>query len=187
MFSESMDMIRRMDMMRPPKDDRSPQRRQAERAAPRSRSAVAPWPRAAAMSAAVWPSSVSAAGSAPWASRSSTAGRFPRDAAMWSGRYPPPPRAFASAPRATSSSTVGMWAEMASVAWSAVFAIHFLSYLPRVLRSLRDDWRSARRHQVAGSELRLVLLAASLGCGLALALVLLPLVTGFHGGDGEFH
>jgi hypothetical protein len=68
------------------------------------------------------------------------------------------------------------------IVWSGLFAVHFLSYLPRVLRSLRDDWRAGRRHEVAGAELRLLLLAASLGCGVALALLLAPLVAGFHAG-----
>lgn len=71
------------------------------------------------------------------------------------------------------------------IVWSGLFAIHFLSYLPRVLRSLRDDWRTARRHEIAGSGLRLTLLAGSLGIGLGLALLLLPLVTGFDGGHHE--
>jgi hypothetical protein len=73
------------------------------------------------------------------------------------------------------------------IVWTGLFALHFLSYLPRVLRSLRDDWRAARRSEVAGTQLRLVVLAASLGCGLALALLLLPLVTGFDGGHHELH
>jgi hypothetical protein len=73
------------------------------------------------------------------------------------------------------------------VVWSGLFAIHFLSYLPRVLRSLRDDWHATRRREVAGTELRLLVLASSLGCGLALALLLAPLVTGFDGGHHELH
>ncbi len=68
------------------------------------------------------------------------------------------------------------------IVWSGLFAIHFLSYLPHMLRSLRADWRAARRHEVAGAGLRLTLITGSLGAGLALALLLLPLVTGFHGG-----
>jgi hypothetical protein len=67
------------------------------------------------------------------------------------------------------------------IVWSAVFAGHFLSYLPRLLTSLRTDWRAARRDQVPGSELRAMLVAGSLGAGIALALVLLPLVTGWQG------
>jgi len=71
------------------------------------------------------------------------------------------------------------------IVWSGLFAIHFLSYLPRVLRSLAAGWRRERRRAVPGTELRLALVATSLGAGVALALVLLPLVTGWHGG-GEF-
>jgi hypothetical protein len=50
------------------------------------------------------------------------------------------------------------------------------------VRSLRADWRARRRREVPGAELRLMLITGSLGAGLALALLLLPLVTGFHGG-----
>jgi hypothetical protein len=85
------------------------------------------------------------------------------------------------------SDTVMLIHKAGFIAWGGLFAIHFLSYLPRVLRSLRDDWRAARRSEVAGTHMRLVVLAASLGCGLALALLLLPLVTGFHGGHHELH
>jgi hypothetical protein len=85
------------------------------------------------------------------------------------------------------SDTVMLIHKASFIAWGGLFVIHFLSYLPRVLRSLRDDWRAARRSEVAGTQLRLVVLATSLGCGLALALLLLPLVTGFQGGHHEFH
>ncbi|HEY6758537.1 MAG TPA: hypothetical protein VI318_03570 [Baekduia sp.] len=70
--------------------------------------------------------------------------------------------------------------------WGGLFVIHFVSYLPRVLRSLRADWHARRRREVPGAELRLMLITGSLGAGLALALLLLPLVTGFHGG-GHHH
>ena len=63
------------------------------------------------------------------------------------------------------------------IVWGVVFAVHFLAYLPRVLRSLRADWGVARRAQVPGGSLRAALLAAALGGGVALALTLLPAIT----------
>lgn len=65
-------------------------------------------------------------------------------------------------------------------AWGACFAVHFLAYLPRVARSLRD-WSAARHERVAGWRMRTLALAASLGAGLALALALLSLITRWQG------
>jgi purine-cytosine permease-like protein len=62
------------------------------------------------------------------------------------------------------------------IVWGAVFAIHFLSYLPRMLRSLRDDWSARHRRAVGGAGLRGMLVGSALGGGLALALVLLPTI-----------
>jgi hypothetical protein len=66
--------------------------------------------------------------------------------------------------------------------WAALFAVHFLAYLPRVVRSLRDDWTASRREQTPGAGLRGTLLAASAGGGAALAIALLPTVNAWHGG-----
>jgi hypothetical protein len=66
--------------------------------------------------------------------------------------------------------------------WGALFAVHFLAYLPRVVRSLRDDWTASRREQTPGAGLRGTLLAASAGGGAALAIALLPTVNAWHGG-----
>jgi hypothetical protein len=68
------------------------------------------------------------------------------------------------------------------VVWGAVFAIHFLAYLPRVLRSLRADWTAAQRVAVPGAGLRAMLLTAALGGGVAIALAALPLITTWRGG-----
>lgn len=62
------------------------------------------------------------------------------------------------------------------VVWAGAFGIHFLAYLPRMLRSLRDDWSARRRRAVAGAGLRATLVGGALGAGLALALVLLPAI-----------
>lgn len=62
------------------------------------------------------------------------------------------------------------------VVWGAAFGIHFLAYLPRVLRSLRDDWSARRRRAVGGAGLRATLVGAAFGSGLVLALALLPTI-----------
>ena len=68
------------------------------------------------------------------------------------------------------------------IVWGAVFGIHFLVYAPRMLRSLGSDWSAARRRAVPGSGLRGMLVAASLGAGVALAISLISSISGYHGG-----
>jgi hypothetical protein len=68
--------------------------------------------------------------------------------------------------------------------WGALFLVHFFAYLPRMVRSLGVDWGSVRRRAVPGSGLRGLLVAASLGGGLTLALVLLGTISAWHGGSG---
>jgi hypothetical protein len=68
------------------------------------------------------------------------------------------------------------------IAFGAVFAVHFLAYVPRVAHSLRTDWRAARREAVPGAGLRAMLLAAAVGGGCALALALLPAIDAWHRG-----
>jgi hypothetical protein len=75
--------------------------------------------------------------------------------------------------------------KIAFIVWGVMFGIHFLAYLPRVVRSLRADWGEARRYAVPGSGLRALLVATSLGGGVALALSLLTTMTGWNG--GHFH
>lgn len=64
------------------------------------------------------------------------------------------------------------------IVWVVVFGVHFLAYLPEVLRGLPDAWTAARRP--AGGVLRGALVAASAGGGVALALALLPTITRWH-------
>ncbi|MGB7588271.1 MAG: hypothetical protein WBM00_06140 [Solirubrobacterales bacterium] len=78
------------------------------------------------------------------------------------------------------SSTVLLLHKASFIVWGAVFGIHFLAYLPRVLRSLSADWSGARRHTVRGAGLRAMLLTSALGGGLALAIALLPAISGWH-------
>jgi hypothetical protein len=62
------------------------------------------------------------------------------------------------------------------VAWGVVFGIHFLAYVPRVLRSLGSDWSAARRRAVGGAGLRGTLVGTALGSGFVLAMALLPTI-----------
>jgi hypothetical protein len=66
--------------------------------------------------------------------------------------------------------------------WAGTFAIHFLWHLPAVLRSLPDYRRRAHARRVAGSGLRGMLVAASLGAGVALVIALASAISGYHGG-----
>jgi hypothetical protein len=68
------------------------------------------------------------------------------------------------------------------IVFGAVFAVHFLAYVPRVARSLRTDWGAARRAAVPGAGFRGMLVAAALGGGAALALSLLSAINAWHGG-----
>jgi hypothetical protein len=68
------------------------------------------------------------------------------------------------------------------IVWGATFAIHFLVYLQRMLRSVAGGWRASGRRSVPGAGARAMLLAGALGGGLALALALLGTITSWHGG-----
>ena len=80
------------------------------------------------------------------------------------------------------SDTLLMLHKVSFIVFAVVFAVHFLAYVPRVARSLRTDWGAARREAVPGAGLRAMLLAAALGGGCALALALLSVFDGWHGG-----
>jgi hypothetical protein len=69
-------------------------------------------------------------------------------------------------------------------AWGVLFAVHFLWYLPRAWHALRASWTASRAERVPGSRLRALLVSASLGGGLVLALALLSLIERWHGGHG---
>ena len=66
------------------------------------------------------------------------------------------------------------------IVFGVVFAVHFLAYVPRVVRSLRADWSAARGEAVPGANLRSMLIAAALGGGAALALALLTTIDAWH-------
>jgi hypothetical protein len=67
------------------------------------------------------------------------------------------------------------------IVWGVVFVVHFLAYVPRMIRSLRSDWTRRRRREVAGASARLAILGTSIVAGVGLALALLSLITGWHG------
>jgi hypothetical protein len=79
------------------------------------------------------------------------------------------------------SNTLLLLHKASFVLWGAVFGIHFLAYLPRVLRSLRGDWGVAGRHAARGAGIRGMLVASAVGGGVALALALLPTISAWHG------
>jgi hypothetical protein len=80
------------------------------------------------------------------------------------------------------SDTLLMLHKVSFIVWGVLFAVHFLAYVPRVLRSLRDDWGARRRESVPGAGARGMLLAAAVGGGAALALALLPAIDAWHVG-----
>jgi hypothetical protein len=70
--------------------------------------------------------------------------------------------------------TVLLVHKVSFIVWAAVFAIHFLAYLPRALRSL------APREAVPGAAARVTAVAVSLAAGAALALALLDRIGAWH-------
>ena len=70
--------------------------------------------------------------------------------------------------------------QVSAIIWAAVFAVHFLAYIPRVARSLGTALRATREPAVRGAEARLALVVSATGAGVALALALLPAITGWH-------
>jgi hypothetical protein len=61
------------------------------------------------------------------------------------------------------------------IVWGACFAVHFLWHLP-------GAWRAAGPRRAPGGILRSLLLGASVGGGLTLALLLLSVMQAWHGG-----
>jgi hypothetical protein len=64
------------------------------------------------------------------------------------------------------------------VVWGVVFGVHFLAYVPRVVRSLSNAWSATPR--VPGTGLRSTLVVAAGGGGVALAVALLPAIQSWH-------
>lgn len=70
------------------------------------------------------------------------------------------------------------------IVWGAVFGVHFLWHLPGMLRAAGADVAGRRRDRPRGAGLRVTLVTAALGGGVALAIALLPAMTSFHGERG---
>jgi hypothetical protein len=72
--------------------------------------------------------------------------------------------------------------QLSAIVWVAVFAVHFLAYIPRVARSLTTALRATRENTVPGAGVRGVLVASATGGGVALAVALLPMIHNWRGG-----
>jgi hypothetical protein len=70
--------------------------------------------------------------------------------------------------------------QLSAIAWVTVFAVHFLAYTPRVVRSLATALRATRENAVPGGRARGLLVAGAIGGGVALALALLPVIDSWH-------
>jgi hypothetical protein len=80
------------------------------------------------------------------------------------------------------SNTLFTFHKVSFILWAGLFGVHFLAHLQRMIRSLGGDWTREGRRRVPGAELRLGLVIAATGGGVALAIALLPLITGWHPG-----
>jgi hypothetical protein len=71
--------------------------------------------------------------------------------------------------------------KLSFIVFGVVLAVHFVAYMPRVVRSVQADWSAAHRHAVPGAGVRAMLVAAAVGGGAALALALLPTIHAYGG------
>ena len=78
------------------------------------------------------------------------------------------------------SDTLLLLHKVSFIVWGVVFGVHFLAYVPRVVRTLVATSRAARGEAVPGAGLRGLLLTAALGGGAALALSLLSTMEAWH-------
>ena len=72
--------------------------------------------------------------------------------------------------------------QLSAIVWVVVFAVHFLAYTPRVVRSLTTALRATRGNAIPGAGVRGLLVAGATGAGVALAVALLPVIHSWHGG-----
>src|SRR4051794_30730041 len=73
------------------------------------------------------------------------------------------------------------------IVWSGCFGVHFLWHGPQTVRTLQAGRRRSREGRTPGTELRLGLLIGSIGGGVALAVAVLSLITGWHGEHHHHH
>jgi hypothetical protein len=71
--------------------------------------------------------------------------------------------------------------KLSFIVFGLVLVPHVFVYLVRAVRSVRTDWRAARRAAVPGTGLRATLVALAVGGGGALALAVLPSIHAWHG------
>jgi len=83
------------------------------------------------------------------------------------------------------SNTLFTLHKVSFILWGVLFGVHFLAHLQRMLGSLLGDWTRAGRRRVPGAELRLGLVVAATGGGVALAIAVLPLITGWDPGHNH--
>lgn len=70
--------------------------------------------------------------------------------------------------------------KLATIAFGVLLAVHLLAYTARAIRTLGKDWRATRRDAVAGRDTRAILVAAALGGGATLGLVLLSTINSYR-------
>jgi hypothetical protein len=68
------------------------------------------------------------------------------------------------------------------IVWGVFFVVHFLWHLPRAWRAASFHWRASRPDRRPGSTLRALAVAATIGGGFALALVLLAQIDAWQRG-----
>jgi hypothetical protein len=73
--------------------------------------------------------------------------------------------------------------KVAFIVWSGVFGVHFLAYLPTAARALAGAAVPRTGRRSIGSWLTGMVVAGSLGAGLALAIALLARIGTWHGGS----
>jgi hypothetical protein len=66
-----------------------------------------------------------------------------------------------------------------AIIFGVTLAVHFLAYVPRVVRSVRSDRGTARRQAVPGAGVRGMSVAAPVGGGVALARALVPTIDAY--------
>ena len=66
------------------------------------------------------------------------------------------------------------------IVFAVLFGIHFVAYIPRAARSLRQDWRQARREAVPGAGVRAILVALAVGGGAVLAIAVLHAINNWR-------
>jgi hypothetical protein len=76
--------------------------------------------------------------------------------------------------------------KIAFIVWGVVFVIHLLAHAPRMARALGRAWGARRRMPVPGARAAALMMLAALAAGIAIGLVALSAINGWHrGGQGR--